>query len=186
MLTRNNYWILRSEPPKQWTNNLLSYRITMLLFWIWWWVWLMLVGMMIVWIRHDQSWLSTLIPGINYYVRTKIAGRSTGLSLITTCINLWLMISLCYQRYLTTNLWINSSALDIIRQYLITLPSVLQNNIIIVLWILLLQIRVNRWVAHRQGRWLLSGIELTLFAPVFWLILALTTKKTSDESEEMW
>lgn len=157
----------------------------MLLYGILWWVWLMLVGMMIVWIRYDQSWLSTLIPGVNCYARTKIAGRSTGLSLITSCINLWLIIALGYQRYVAASAWIDHSTLYTIRHYLIALPSVLQENITLVIGITILQIRVNRWVAHRQGRWLVSGIELTIFAPIFWIILALTHKKTSDESEEV-
>lgn len=128
------------------------------------------IGACIVWIRSDRSRLWVMIPWINFYIRTQIAWRSSSLSLVTSSLNIWLVLVLCYSWY-DTVWWVEWSTILHISNYIQWLLLLLMSHTFIVVIRLLLQIWVNWGVAHRRWRWLLTGIELTLFPWIFWLML---------------
>lgn len=143
-------------------------------------IWLIIMGMCIVRVRSDRSRLSVLIPGLNYYTRTQIAWRSMGVSISTTLINLILLTVIIVTRYRLAGrahdhtIWYN------ILTYLEYLPELIYGYLWAIIPYILLQIWVNRWVAHRRGRGLWTWLELTFFAPIFWMVLWFTNKTESE------
>lgn len=142
-----------------------------------------IIGACIVWIRSSRSRLWVIIPWINFYTRTQIAWRSLSLSIVTSILNISLLIVL-YCAWWDIVWWFEWSVNNIVHDAVQWLSLLFASHkLIVILW-LLLQIWVNRGVAHRRWRWLLTGIELTLIPWIFRLLLWLLWHY-SDSTEEL-
>lgn len=142
----------------------------------------MIIGMMIVWVRSDRSRITVLLPGLNFYNRSQIAWRSRSLGIMVSWLSLVLLILIGFSRYALAGYSNDNTIIYHIISYLQVAPKLIISNWGVIIPRLILQVWVNRGVAHRRGRWLLTGIELTFLWPIFWPLLWCSSHDTNDQT----
>lgn len=142
----------------------------------------MYVGLITVAIRSNCSWFAMILPITSYYSRAVIAWWGIKLRIITSILNLIIIIIIWFHYYTIFWLLITNDQHTIVASFLAILVGNISNILPYVVIRALLQVWVNRWVAYQRGRSLWTGIELTFLWFIFWPILALSTKIKKPQS----